>query len=412
LANLEQTQFTVQHYNKAIRQLVAIDSHSPQANDTFLIACVLFYCFECLRGHYKFAVQHGTSGLKIIKQQQMLATGQNSPRYMPRETVTLLFAILENQILEIEGEVSFAEELRPALFSSFHTPAFDPSHPLSNIEEMRACFELLYNRFTRFISVCEMLEEQFNGPAFEFVAHIQHLQEEHIQVRTDLDAWIVAFETWLDAGWAEYSEEPHSVLILKIWRVVVSIMFRLEWPHSVLSWDQHLDDFALIISLVSDLLGVPSSPDRTNSGSFSRDPTPPSVYANTTSSLPTLRPRPSKALVSTFSMSLGIVKPLYLCATRCRDSSLRHRAIDILSTCQRREGLWDSELAGRVTQRIVAIEEDAAGIPPGAHYTCLDIGVAARLRSLTPQYGQGREIKIRYNWEGDGSSLVEETFTW
>jgi hypothetical protein len=413
LTTREETQFTVQHYNSAIRQLIAIDAqNSPQANDTFLIACVLFYCFECLQGHYRLAVQHGTSGLKIIKQQQMLATGQNFSRYMPRKTATLLFAILENQILEVEGEVSFAEELRPALFSSFHTPAFDPSHPPSNIEEMQTCFELLFNRFMRFESICEELGEKFDGQAFELVAHIQHLQEEYLPVRNNLNAWIVAFENWLDSGWAEYSEEPQSVMVLKIWRLAISIMLQLEWPYSELLWDQYLDDFALLISLISDFLGLPSSPDQQSSNSFSRDPSPVSVHANTTSSLPTLRPRPSKALASTFSMSLGIVTPLYLCATRCRDSYIRHRAIDILLTCQRREGLWDSELAGRITRRIVGLEENAAGIQPGAHYTCSEIGLAARLRSLTPQYGQGKEIKIRYNWEGDDRICVEETFKW
>jgi hypothetical protein len=411
LTTREQTRFTLQHYNKAIRKLVAIDSqHSPQANDTFLIACILFYCFECLQGHYRSAVQHGTSGLRIIKQQQMLATGQNFPRYMPRETVALLFAMLESQILEIEGEVSFADELRPVFFSSFHTPAFSPFHPPSNIEEMETWLELLYNKFTRFENTCEALREQLDGQEFEFIAHIQHLQEKHFQVRADLEAWILVFESWLDAGGAEHSEQPHSVLILKIWKVLISITLRLELPHSELSWDQHLDDFALMISFVSDFLGLPPSP-KTDSGSLSRDPTHP-LMDKAGSSLPTLRPRPSKTLVSTFSISLGIVTPLFLCATRCRDSSIRHRAIDILSTCQRREGLWDSELAGRVTRRIAAIEEAAAGIQPGVRYTCSDIGEDARLSSFTPQYGQGREIKIRYNWARGGTSLIEETFTW
>ncbi|CAG7990299.1 unnamed protein product [Penicillium salamii] len=405
------TQFTFQRYNKAIRQLLAIDPQtSLQSNDMFLIACILFYCFECLQGHYNLAIQHATSGLRIIKQQQLLATGRNFPRYMPRETVTLLFAILENQILEIQGESSLADELRPALFSSFSTPTFDHSHPPSNIEEMRACFELLYNKLTRFLSVCEMLEEKFEDSSYEFVARIQHLEEEHLQVRADLEAWVNTFETWLDAGGTEVIEEPHSIAILKIWKMVISVMLALEWPNTELSWDEHLDKFALIISLISDLLGAPSSPDPEDFGSISQYQTPPPTQNAT--ALPILRPRPSKTLASTFSMSLGIVTPLYLCATRCRDSTIRHRAIDLVSTCNRREGLWDSELVGRITRRIVSIEEDAAGIQPGARYTPADIGIAARVKSLNPQYGREREITIRYNWEGNSTAPIEETFTW
>ncbi|KAJ5326055.1 uncharacterized protein N7506_009157 [Penicillium brevicompactum] len=412
LTTREETQFTLQHYNKAIRQLVAIDPRtSHQSNDMFLIACISFYCFECLQGHYKLAVQHGISGLKIIKQQQLLATGQSFPRYMPRETVTVLFAILENQILEVEGESSFAEDMRPALYSSFNTPTFDSSRPPSNIDEMRASFELLYHRLTRFLSVCEVLEVELNDSSFEFVAQIQHLKEEHMQVRSDLNAWVVAFETWLNAGSAEIDEEPYSVAILKIWRFTISIMLALEWPSSELSWDKHIDEFALIVSLVSEVLGVPPTRDQGGSNNISEHHVPPPVQ-DSVSPLPLLRPRPSKTQASTFSMSLGIVTPLYLCATRCRESFIRHRAIDLISTCHRREGLWDSELAGRITRRIVSIEEAAAGIQPGAHYTSADIGFASRVRSLNPQYGQENGIKIRYNWEGDSSPPIEEFFTW
>lgn len=412
LTTREETQFTVQHYNKAIRKLVAIDPRtSHQSNDMFLIACILFYCFECLQGHYKLAVQHAISGLKIIKQQQLLATGRNFPRYMPRETVTLLFAILENQILEVEGESSFAEDMRPALYSSFNTPTLDLSHPPSNIDEMRAAFEFLYHRLTRFLSVCEELETELNDSSFEFLAKIHHLQEEHLQVRSDLNAWVIAFESWLDSGGAEVDEEPHSVAILKVWKFTISIMLSLEWPSSELAWDAHVDKFANIVSLVSDLLGDPSTPEQGGSSTLSEYQIPPPIQAPV-SPLPTLRPRPSKTQASTFSMSLGVVTPLYLCATRCRESLIRHRAIDLLSTCHRREGLWDSELAGRITRRIVSIEETAAGIKPGAHYTCADIGIASRVRSLNPQYGQERGIKIRYNWEGDGAAPIEEVFTW
>ncbi|CAG7930855.1 unnamed protein product [Penicillium olsonii] len=407
-ATRDVTRFTFQHYNKAIRQLLAIDPQtSLQSSDMFLIACILFYCFECLQGHYSVAVQHATSGLKIIKQQQLMATGRNIPRYMPRETVTVLFAILENHILEIQGETSHAEEMRPALFSSFSTPTFDPSHPPTNIEDLRACFELLYNRLTRFLSVCEMLEEEFNDSTFEFVAQIQYLEEEHLQVRADLGAWIDSFEAWLDAGGTEVVSEPHSIAILKIWKTTISIMLGLEWPTTELSWDEHFDKFSLCLSLISDFLGV-TYLDQEHSNSASPHQTP----TNNATALPLLRPRPSKTLASTFSMSLGIVTPLYMCATRCRDSTIRHRAIDLLSTCHRREGLWDSELVGRIARRIVSIEEEAAGITPGSSYTPADIGIIARVRSLNPQYGQEREIKIRYNREGDCAAPVEEIFTW
>lgn len=411
LATCDETHFAVRNYNKAIRQLLSINpQNSPGTNDTILIACILFYCLECLQGHYKFAVQHGTSGLKIMKQQQMMTTSHDFPRYMPQETVTLLFAILENHILEIEGEVSLADDLQPALFSSFSMPAFDASRPPSNVEELWTCFKLLYNRFIRFISVCELLEERFECSAFENMAHIQHLQEQQIQVHHDLQLWINAFDNWLEADWTQSSKDRETVLILQIWKQVISLYLSLERPpNSELLWDEHTENFARIVTFVSHLLGFPSFPNVSNPGSATRNET--SSILSASSSLPVLLPKPLKAPASTFSMSLGIVTPLYLCANRCRDSHIRHRAIDLLLFCKRREGLWDAELAGRVIEHIVRIEEDAAGIQPGAHYTPADIGLSARIRSLTPQYGEGRDIKIRYH-KHDENEVIEEVFTW
>lgn len=412
VATREETRFTLQHYNKAIRQLIAMDHEtSLRSNDTFLIACILFYCFECLQGHYYLAVQHGISGLKIINQQQMLATSQYFPSYMPRETVNLIFSILENQIIEMEGDESFAVELQPALFSPSLTPAFDPFHPPSTIEGMRTCFELLYNKLTRFLSACELMEGRFEGSEFEFLVHMQYVEEEHIRVRTDLEAWMVAFDTWIGSSSATHSAEPHSIIIVKIWRLTISVLLRLEWPISELSWDEHTDSFARVISLVSDLLDFPYSPGHVESRSVSPNLATPPIQ-DTTPSLPPLRPKPVKTLVSTFSMSLGIVTPLYICVARCRDSSIRHRAVDILSTCQRREGLWDAKLTGRITRRIVEIEEAAAGIEPGTRYTPSCIGLAARVRSVTLQFGQERAVKVRYNRVAHDTDIMEETVTW
>jgi hypothetical protein len=81
-------------------------------------------------------------------------------------------------------------------------------------------------------------------------------------------------------------------------------------------------------------------------------------------------------------------------------------------TCQRREGLWDAAIAGRIAKRVVQIEENAAGVDPGVPYTSVDIDLNARVRSLSPQFGQGRDMKIIYHEKGQGSELIEEIVTW
>ena len=62
-----------------------------------------------------------------------------------------------------------------------------------------------------------------------------------------------------------------------------------------------------------------------------------------------------------FSLDLSLVSPVYAVAHKCREPNLRRRAIALLKKAQRQEGLWDSTIAARVAERIVAIEEDAVG---------------------------------------------------
>lgn len=414
-ASGEPTHFTLLHYNKAIRQLLAMNPQSsPQTNDTFLIACILFFCFECLQSNFKSAFQHAISGLKIIKQHQLLSDETTFSRYMPPDTITLLFGILENQILEIQGDEVLASELRPAILYSFQHYAIDPTRPPSSTEEICASFQILYNRFTRFEAVCEMLEDTTNDHAFEFVAQVQYIQTEFFRVLSDFETWVAVFDNWADQPRSHNSDENFLLSILKVWRATIGILLRLEWPPSELTWDRFTVGFASINTLVAEMFGISTTTLFMRSpspGALSQDELPPLPTSKPTS-LPPLRPKPARSVSSTFSLSLGIVTPLYICATRCRESSTRHQAIFLLSYCQRREGLWDSELAGRIANRIVKIEETAAGILPGAEYHPSDIPLSARVRSLSPQLDEQKRIKIRYNREGDEGGPTEETFTW
>ena len=60
---------------------------------------------------------------------------------------------------------------------------------------------------------------------------------------------------------------------------------------------------------------------------------------------------------SSFLFDMEIVSPLYFVGTKCRNPTIRRRAIRILKNTQRREGLWDSEMAAAVAERIMLIEE-------------------------------------------------------
>lgn len=410
----EETRFTLLHYNKAIRELVSINPKtSYRGNDTFLIACILFYCFDCLQGNFQSAFRHAISGLKIIKHEQLIANVSGIGTYMPVEKITLLFSILENQVLEIENEGILTSELRPTA-SSFLHPTKSPSSFSNDVEAMFISFQFLYNRFTRFLSICESLGEPPSEQSPEFLESIQWISAEYSQVRTDIETWTHTFEQWLQQPSSCGYDSSESVQILKIWRLIIGIFIGMPLPPSEVDWDHFTDEFSTVNRLVAKLIDAPpkstlsrhSSPN-TPTPSTSRPGSIPRV-----SSLPTLLPKPSKSETSMFSLSLGVVTPLYICATRCRESSVRHHSIGLMSYCQRREGLWDSDLAARIAKRIVTIEEEAAQIPPESAYTPANIGLSCRVTSLSPAFEHSGQVKIRYNKAGYSPGMTEEVFTW
>lgn len=58
-----------------------------------------------------------------------------------------------------------------------------------------------------------------------------------------------------------------------------------------------------------------------------------------------------------FRSTLGVLSPLFLVATKCRVSSVRHRAIKALHASQRRERTWNSCIATMLARHVVSIEE-------------------------------------------------------
>lgn len=230
-----------------------------------------------------------------------------------------------------------------------------------------------------------------------------------------------SFENWLQRHASCKKElESDQVIILKAWRLIIGIFIRLPLPLSELDWDPFTDDFSAVNYLVASMIGAPSSEVLSHSSSLLESFDPKLKQWEKTQRgplLPTIFSKSSKSESSRFSLSLGLDTPLYLCATRCRDSSVSYYSIRLMSCSQRCEGLWDSDLAARIAKRIVTIEETTAQISPASEYLPSDIGLACRVTSLYPAFDQllawfeTKQVKIRYNREGSNSGLIEETFT-
>lgn len=110
---------------------------------------------------------------------------------------------------------------------------------------------------------------------------------------------------------------------------------------------------------------------------------------------------------------MGIIAPLFVVPTKCRDPDLRREAARLLPS-RRREGPWDARVAATITERVIAIEEE--GLP--------DVNVAQDVPESSRIFGiqlskidwATHQIKVVFyrnatKSRGDICSL-EETLTW
>lgn len=65
-----------------------------------------------------------------------------------------------------------------------------------------------------------------------------------------------------------------------------------------------------------------------------------------------------------FSFEVGIVPPLHVTATKCRDPVVRREAIKLLFASPRQEGMWDGVLTARIGEWLMRCEEDGLPSPP------------------------------------------------
>ena len=144
--------------------------------------------------------------------------------------------------------------------------------------------------------------------------------------------WSAAFRAFLEQSASNFdSRDVKAAAVLGISQRFAAMHFDsnvMAVPAEQISWDKYRADHEEVVSLAATILEA--SPTTTGEASQG---------------------------VPSFSIDMGIVAPLYSVAHRCRDPVIRRKAISLLAATPRQEGVWNSILVARVTQRIVEIEE-------------------------------------------------------
>ena len=256
----------------------------------------------------------------------------------------------------------------------------DVPEDFATLDEARNCFEYHTNGYVKFFKDIEDGEIPEGGDR-ETLRGFWSSQ---------LERWERAFEAFLRKPNTQLTPRAQqAALALKINHRVAKMHLR----HTVacvldddMTWDLHPQEGEEIVQFAEALLALDE---------ITRGP-------------------PGQRKVE-YSLDMWLVGGVYVVAHKYRDPKLRRRAIAILKNANRQEGIWDSAMAAKVAERIVAIEEGAGGTVN----TFRDVPEWARIHSLVVKFDKqvrtGHVSYRRPTGQLHRSSEVEvfkETLSW
>lgn len=148
-----------------------------------------------------------------------------------------------------------------------------------------------------------------------------------MSITRSIEQWLAAFAPMLERK----DIDQRGALLLKAQIVLDRIWIsRYMQAKTECAFDNYIDDFREIIECMEVVLG-----DRKNA---------------------------ENGQLPSFTIDTGMIGTLYFTASKCRDRLLRRKAIELITKCPRKEGLFDSVELGKVAEFIMEVEEEH--LPP------------------------------------------------
>ncbi|KAJ4306390.1 hypothetical protein N0V88_001190 [Collariella sp. IMI 366227] len=355
-------------YSHACNALVKADSDTT-SNRTRLMASVLLACFDSFVGDHRQAIVQIQAGLGLLEQlraerRRAFISSSDEP---VEEELTQMFTRLAIQAKSYDMAFHFPQpwvvRLMPNQTQDPSSPGSDASSPIgihqdpipdrfASVMEARLAWDKLCERIFRFTEI--MFSQAQNGVMGVLPTSLQHYG---LSFKTDIESWSQAFEHILVSRTAPgvSSQEKAAIAVLKMFQTMGKILFLMTFSDSEMHFDNFSPYFKSIVDLALEVVG-----DEERRAAARRCPDPnfcyhshrcePDIFGGTEYAARHIKP--------SFSADLGIVPPLYVVATKCREPHIRRQAIQLLRSSARREGMWDSELTARIGMWIAEIEEE------------------------------------------------------
>ncbi|KAK3373858.1 hypothetical protein B0T24DRAFT_679252 [Lasiosphaeria ovina] len=366
---LRHWEMAVRQYSNACNSLVLAKSAESTSHRTRLMASVLLACFDSFIGDHKQAivqVQNGLALLEILRAERRRAFIPK-PEEPVEEELIQIFTRLAIQAKSYDMAFHFPHPYvvcltTPAQAQDPSSPSSEGASPVSlhhdpipgrftSVLEARLAWDTLAERILRFTETMFMhTQNQIMGVLPE------SLRQYGMQFKKDIDSWSDAFESILASRTAPgvNSQEKAGVAVLKMTQVMGQILFLMTFSDTEMQFDSFTSQFKAIVDLAIEVVG-----DEERRAAAKRCPDPRYCRHRRRQDTDIFGGHEYAAchIKPSFSADLGIVPPLFVVATKCRNGLIRRQAIQLLRSSSRREGMWDSELTARIGTWIAEVEE-------------------------------------------------------
>lgn len=288
-------------YGRALHALRRrIERPNRETVKTALICCILFYCFEATLGDSAAAMRHLDSGLDL------LSTHRHRRELENTDDLHRLSPILES--LDLQATI-FDDGRIPRLFLSTEVPRGPAAFPC--LDEANRAFIKLQN------SVFHFLTEH---TSYKFCTEDllpASVAEQKSLLQQQFDVWLARFEQSNIRGDQDETGNCGRYILLIQWHMS-KMLLEANYPTNDLVFGASPNFRAeRILDMAQKVF------DHSQRGGTSLK-------------------QVAGSQRRVFSSESGIVAPLFALAAKCSDESVCDRALELLTTSRRREGLYDA----------------------------------------------------------------------
>ena len=359
--NNEQSRFGLQQYNLAIRAL--LDSKTFQSSPIVgLLCCLLFISIELLQGKLASAMYLSKSGKKVLSEIRNIHSDCNLSRSMQN-----LYTDLKAHFIRFDFQVT---AMQNTIDSEIH---------------FSTCFDIpaLYPDSVRSLSSVSEAHQRYEEISQAWVQHIWSYRCDYRDIDPSLFSqrlrqWNSAFQDLLEAQKHSFTARDRrgaAILKLNQRQFELSLMLATMSPDqqpNYQRWDDRAPYFQEIIDYAATAAGLSEDLD--------------SVFP-------------------CFSLDSGINVHLFTVAYRCRDPIIRRKAVAVIRSANRHEGLWRGDFIAHVMDRVIMLEEEGLNVRSG-----YDVPEEARIRDLKVHFDSVEpKVETRYVQKG---RVVDEVISW